>query len=84
MYGRRPMLLISMFGSSLGFLLLGLAKVLADAGVLSVNLDFFELGTLFTIFECEMKDCGIWGPESETSGRDLACGNGLGGTWAYI
>ena len=52
--------------------------------LLLVNLGFLGLGTILTTFWSEMEDFGTMGPDSETSGRDLACGKGLGGRWAYI
>ena len=54
------------------------------SGFLLVNLVFFGLGTILTTFWYEMEDFGETGPESETSGRDLAPGKGLGGRWADI
>ena len=54
------------------------------ATFLLVNLGFLGLGTILTTFWSEMEDFGTMGPDSETSGRDLAYGKGLGGGWAYI
>ena len=45
---------------------------------------FFRLGTILTTVWYEIEDFGETRPESETSGRDLAPGKGLGGRWADI
>ena len=45
---------------------------------------FFGLGTILTTFWYEIEDFGETRPDSETSGRDLAPGKGLGGRLADI
>lgn len=93
-YGRRPMLLLSIFGSCMGFLITGLAKVLADGlGVNAVAVLFIvrfiagAAGNSQPVVAAMVADCTLDKPEDRPKYYGLIGATiGIGfhcGTWPW-